>query len=63
MTEEQKEKFWELAAASRRATEFHAAQALAADKALEAYVLELIADAYQAGREDERKAVRLWGAK
>lgn len=59
MTEEQKAKFWELAAASRRSTEFHAANGLAADHALAAYVSQLIAEAYQAGRADER----LWGAK
>lgn len=55
MTEGQKEKLWELIEVW-----------LLDDTSgvdLEYYVTELIAEAYQAGREDERKAVRLWGVK
>jgi histone H3/H4 len=58
MTEEQKAKFWELA--SESVADFRSAEKR---DAVEAYVAQLTDEAYQAGRKDERKAVRLWGVK
>lgn len=61
MTEEQKAKFQELALAYRCTITL--AGLTATLDAIEAYVSQLVADAYQAGRADERNAVRLWGVK
>jgi hypothetical protein len=67
MTEEHKAKFWELISAwvdDGAFVAIHTGHGRGPRaSAVDAYVSELIAEAYQAGRADERKAVRLWGVK
>lgn len=58
MTKEQREVFAQLHSEASQADAAWEAYAR-----LEAYVSQLVTDAYRAGRADECKAVRLWGVK